>query len=376
MNMFINISDHLGSVISITDANGTPVFKASYDAWGKQTITLHTIGFHRGYTGHEHLPEFGLINMNGRMYDPIVGRFLSPDPFVQAPDFSQSFNRYSYALNNPLLYTDPTGEIAGLAAAAGIYTLFFTDFGYDVQKLVSPVAVKFEVHPFSSDERFFGVKTSVGLPQILPAAYRWEWGASYYTKFYDTGWQGWQTTYGEEFSLLGGLYSASYTDYKMHGMEDFNQTVLRLRFGVPGLSASYYNDYIHQDKFKFFRKMTPDRIITRGDDKQDRWRTAAAHFQLGPIAVGMKVITGDPGPDGYRNIQEYENGQKYYDRNGEYDPGKYSEGILYVGIGPVRIGRNSEKIRNYFQNERAHIPNNIPIFPMIPGKKPRWYWFW
>jgi RHS repeat-associated protein len=58
------------------------------------------------------LPEFGLINMNARMYDPQLGRFLSPDPFVQAPDFSQSFNRYSYCLNNPLKYTDPDGEIA------------------------------------------------------------------------------------------------------------------------------------------------------------------------------------------------------------------------------------------------------------------------
>jgi len=49
--------------------------------------------------------------MNGRMYDPLVGRFLSPDPYVQVPDFSQSFNRYSYCLNNPLIYTDPSGEL-------------------------------------------------------------------------------------------------------------------------------------------------------------------------------------------------------------------------------------------------------------------------
>ncbi|MDR1526181.1 MAG: RHS repeat-associated core domain-containing protein [Dysgonamonadaceae bacterium] len=66
--------------------------------------------FHRGYTGHEHLPEFGLINMNGRMYDPLLGRFLSPDPFVQMPDFSQSYNRYSYCLNNPFKFSDPSGE--------------------------------------------------------------------------------------------------------------------------------------------------------------------------------------------------------------------------------------------------------------------------
>jgi RHS repeat-associated protein len=59
----------------------------------------------------EHWDEFTLINMNGRMYDPMIGRFLSPDPYVQAPDYSQNFNRYSYCLNNPLKYTDPDGEI-------------------------------------------------------------------------------------------------------------------------------------------------------------------------------------------------------------------------------------------------------------------------
>ncbi len=68
----------------------------------------------RGYTGHELLPWFGLINMNARLYDPQVGRFLSADPYVQAPDFTQAFNRYSYALNNPLKDTDETGEYTGV----------------------------------------------------------------------------------------------------------------------------------------------------------------------------------------------------------------------------------------------------------------------
>jgi RHS repeat-associated protein len=119
--------DHLGSILSLTDNAGTAVFKASYDAWGKQTVTANTFKFHRGYTGHEHLPEFALINMNGRMYDPILGRFLSPDPYVQTPGFSQSFNRYSYCVNNPLIYTDPDGEIAWfvpviIGAAIGAYS--------------------------------------------------------------------------------------------------------------------------------------------------------------------------------------------------------------------------------------------------------------
>ena len=64
----------------------------------------------RGFTGHEHLPWFNLYNMNGRMYDPLVGRFLNVDPYVQMPDYTQNFNRYSYALNNPLKFTDPDGE--------------------------------------------------------------------------------------------------------------------------------------------------------------------------------------------------------------------------------------------------------------------------
>jgi RHS repeat-associated protein len=97
------------------------VEELSYDAWGRlrnpSTLAVYAPGSEpelflgRGYTGHEHLPPFGLINMNARLYDPAVGRFLSPDPFVQFPSFSQSFNRYSYALNNPLKYTDESGEV-------------------------------------------------------------------------------------------------------------------------------------------------------------------------------------------------------------------------------------------------------------------------
>ena len=113
-------TDHLGSIIKLVDANGTESFKATYDAWGQQTVTTNTLNFHRGYTGHEHLAQFALINMNGRMYDPLLGRFLSPDPFVQLPDFSQNFNRYSYCLNNPLVYVDPDGEIIWVIAGAAI----------------------------------------------------------------------------------------------------------------------------------------------------------------------------------------------------------------------------------------------------------------
>ena len=108
--LYFAFTDHLGSITRLYSEYGNEVFAAEYDAWGKQTVTVDSLDFRRGYTGHEMMPEFGLINMNGRLYDPVLGRFLSPDNDVQLPDFSQSFNRYSYCLNNPLKYTDPSGE--------------------------------------------------------------------------------------------------------------------------------------------------------------------------------------------------------------------------------------------------------------------------
>ena len=88
------------------------------DDW-KYTNIPEPVMLERGYTGHslyrsigKHLDEFGLINMNGRMYDPVLRRFLGADPVVQKPAFSQSYNGYSYCFNNPLKYLDPTGFIA------------------------------------------------------------------------------------------------------------------------------------------------------------------------------------------------------------------------------------------------------------------------
>jgi len=63
----------------------------------------------RGYTGHEHLDAFGIINMNGRVYDPATGQFLSPDPVIQSPGDWVNYNRYSYCFGNPMRYTDPSG---------------------------------------------------------------------------------------------------------------------------------------------------------------------------------------------------------------------------------------------------------------------------
>ena len=121
---YLTFTDNLGSILAVMDKKGEKVFEASYDAWGKQTIKLNKIGLQRGYTGHEMLNDFDIINMNGRLYDPVLGRFLSPDNFVQMPDNAQSYNRYSYCLNNPLKYTDPSGEAFVIDDATIAFTIF------------------------------------------------------------------------------------------------------------------------------------------------------------------------------------------------------------------------------------------------------------
>ncbi|HJV78337.1 MAG TPA: RHS repeat-associated core domain-containing protein [Paludibacter sp.] len=116
--------DYLGSITQVTDNNGNLAAEYSYDAWGRMrnpanwnvysTTAQPTPMFGRGYTGHEHLNQFGIINMNARLYDPLLARFLAPDPQVSSPEASNGYNRYMYALDNPMMYTDINGEEGGL----------------------------------------------------------------------------------------------------------------------------------------------------------------------------------------------------------------------------------------------------------------------
>lgn len=122
--------DHLGSWTLVTDSYANIRQDVMYDAWGTPygfdetdttaLVPVQSLLFDRGFTGHEHLLYFGLINMNGRMYDPFTSGFLSVDNYVQSPDYTQSFNRYAYCLNNPLKYTDPDGEFWHLIIGAAI----------------------------------------------------------------------------------------------------------------------------------------------------------------------------------------------------------------------------------------------------------------
>lgn len=111
----------MGSVDVVVDSDVTDglqesvVETTSFKPFGERRLderngsTLNPSTVSRGFTDHEHLDEFGLIHMKGRVYDPVIGRFLSADPYVQDVESSQSWNRYSYVWNNPLTSSDPSG---------------------------------------------------------------------------------------------------------------------------------------------------------------------------------------------------------------------------------------------------------------------------
>jgi len=128
--MYYVYKDMLGSIDLLTDASGNVAERYAYDAWGnrrnpndwQQPDTRTNLIISRGYTGQEHLDVFGLINLNGRIYEPLTARFLSPDNYVSSFTNTQGFNRYAYGYNNPLGYTDIDGNnpllIYGIACFA------------------------------------------------------------------------------------------------------------------------------------------------------------------------------------------------------------------------------------------------------------------
>ncbi len=126
-SIFYIHKDYLGSYEVISNQNGTVKERYNFDPcfvhrsvakvegrrrnpadWSYDNVSS-SFFIDRGFAGHEHLDQFNLINMNGRVYDPLMAMFLSPDNFVQSPDLTQNLNRYTYCLNNPLKYTDPSG---------------------------------------------------------------------------------------------------------------------------------------------------------------------------------------------------------------------------------------------------------------------------
>ena len=216
--------DIMGSVTKIIDGEGNVVQDVSFDAWGnvrdpktlEYTKSDSCLFLGRGFTGHEHLPMLGLVNMNARIYSAPLGRFISPDPVLNFEN-GQTLNSYVYANNNPLMYTDPDGRISTLAAF-GIYT----GFSY-----LKGSADNHDFNPFKWQSGF--VMGTVGVEGLLTNDHRGCYGYM-------------STSFG---NFGGGFYynSAncinSYTIYQTSGGYDYGTDISQRK--ACGIASYIYN---------------------------------------------------------------------------------------------------------------------------------------
>ncbi len=304
--------------------------------------------------------------MNGRVYDPLTAMFFSPDPFVQAPGNWLSYNRYSYVNNNPFRYVDPDGNNP-LLIAAGIYLLFFTDTGYDIQKYLSPVAVHVK-GSLGNERHFLGIEASFGVPQILPLSYRKHVGAAYYWRDYDNMYSGWETSHGAEWGAgVPGITATFSTTFYDRVGEEFDQYRDLWRLGNPLFSLQAEND---ADMNILNLPWLPKH------EASDKHMSSEVRLRLyGFIEIGNTTVTGRSYPGAnYENKGLSDEGPYgTYESKDGYNPDEYRAGILYIQIGSFRFGYNSETIRDRTQNWVHDHWFPTPRFRKLnrPGK---WYW--
>jgi len=130
-------NDHLGGVNIISDINGNQVQLTEYDPWGKVSLSVNAVDLTHRFTGQELDSESDVYYYGGRYYSQGLGRFISPDPFAQDPDNPQNLNRYSYVLNLPQNYVDPSGyfwdEIGSFFSGIGSFFSSFSAGSYQSQ---------------------------------------------------------------------------------------------------------------------------------------------------------------------------------------------------------------------------------------------------
>jgi len=108
--LYYPLLDHLGSTVGILDEYGNVVKRSLYFAYGRSRLSTGGVPTEKLFTGQDWDDPTGLYYYGARWYDPYLARFIQPDTIVPDPKDPQSLNRYSYTLNNPLKYDDPTGR--------------------------------------------------------------------------------------------------------------------------------------------------------------------------------------------------------------------------------------------------------------------------
>lgn len=417
---YLAFTDNLGSILSVFDEEGRKVFDASYDAWGKQTITQNDIGLYRGYTGHEMLNEYDIINMNGRLYDPVIGRFFSPDNYVQMPFNSQNFNRYSYCLNNPLKYTDPSGGwfgiddliVAGAGFVVGYLGNAISSHNWGWSSIKSGL--------ITAGASWLGFNTA-GLATGSITSATWRQVGSIclngiVNKAFPSGNVPLNDHLGLAFSpsfswtegglTAGMLASLSYTDgdfsASVSGGITNNYVGWNAEASYGGWGAGFGKTYYGEQTVRgnvlgkqtvgAITLLAPGDVSFRlyndmfGQSGHDRWRTSAAELTIGDFSVGTYVTTNDgkeeSGIHGYdpNIVDPYlgANPERVIHVNGRdqkvgggWPNGKVYSAPFWVGIKSgsqiYRFGVSARIVQSLTQNlvHRYLVPT--PYF--IPGKE-------
>jgi RHS repeat-associated protein len=227
--------DHLDSIAAISNSSAGIIERLSFEAYGERrypngsaqdrTSPLVGITTDRGFTMHEHLDEMNLIHMNGRIYDPVLARFMTSDPFIAGTGNLQSYNRYSYVSNSPLMYTDPSGYWSlrrSLKASAPAAVGFMLGGGLPLLTGIPQIDMKIY---------FPAIAAQPGQEQIdkFMMNNRLAYMAGQYAATYFTAWCG---------GCGGAVYSAYYT-WKATGSYDKAAKV-----GTITYATSYATSYI------------------------------------------------------------------------------------------------------------------------------------
>ncbi|MDR2084293.1 MAG: hypothetical protein LBP67_04795 [Bacteroidales bacterium] len=391
--MLYLLKDHLGSVVKVLSINNNSIRveeSFSYDVWGNRrnpitwanTNITTPIYIYKGFTGHEHIEGFGLIHMKGRVYDPALGLFLSPDPYVQSAT-AMGFNRYSYCMGNPLMYTDPDGETLGMAAYVFFYTCFFfsnldnqpfqTAFN-ETNEVMTGLSEATQWTIYESD----GHKVSVGFDMLglgVYAGYSYTWGSG--SAYLSVG-----------YSLMGEFnagvgVSQNIKDFNVslgagygNNHWGWNSSLTYKGYGL-GYGQTYYGNAVGQDGNPNNQMVGQASVFFPGGslriendffgDGLDRWRSSAIEISIGDFVFGKTVYTNSP----YRSEsdmiydEDYESRIFGKNKKGTYNDSKVFSSPFYVGYKSgnriERIGINHPMVQDITQNG-WHKLTNVPYF--------------
>ncbi len=361
-NSYAIITDHLGSITMMVD-NYDDYNEIRYDPWGNRTVQESFLDevIDRGYTGHEHLDQLGLIDMKGRMYDPRLGRFLSPDPFIQTSTDPQNFNRYSYCLNNPLKYTDPSGD------------LFATLFGA-ISDFVDNICRTVEGKKWRWTKTELGWEIDKGLFMTDPNKNFWDRAKELFSRFTDQCIQTWggywfatgMNTFGQVNDVSHG-YGMTAIDIGLEG--DRAITIGYMTAGPKGYKADWrdhlfvheYGHYIQSQElginylFAVGIPSLQSAIIDTGKNGAPNHRTRWFEVDANRKAAEYFDKYYGSGRDDYEP-----NSERFFDKN------SFENGYPSPYINP-RKGVHNQK--SYPFESTSHWTDDvilIPIWGMLP----------